>query len=110
MRNLLIVAAATGLLPGITLAQNVGNGSNYQTPSAPNYQAPKVPPAPTYRLPPLPEAPSEPSPAGGPQVFVKHIEVRGVTAFKPAAVAVVVAPYENEEEGLRKKLNRKKSK
>ena len=95
MRDLIIAAAASALLPGITLAQNVGSGTNYQTPSAPNYKAPTVPPAPTYRLPPVPEAPSEASPAGGPQMFVKHIEVRGVTAFKPAVIAAVAAPYEN---------------
>jgi hemolysin activation/secretion protein len=80
----------------LTLAQSVGNGPNYQTPSAPNYKAPTVPPAPAYKLPPLPETPSEPQPAaGGAQLFVNRIEVQGVTAFKPAVIAALTAPYLN---------------
>jgi hemolysin activation/secretion protein len=96
MRALVIAVAVSAMLPGSALAQNVGSGTNYQTPSAPNYQAPTVPPAPDYRLPPLPEAPSEPASASsGGQMFVKHVEVRGVTAFKPAVIAALTAPYEN---------------
>ena len=92
---------AVGLLvPAAGIAQNVGQGPNYQTPSAPNYQAPVVPPAPpapVFHLPPLPPEP-ETAPnavASGGQMFVKHIEVRGVTVVKPADVAALVAPYEN---------------
>ncbi len=96
MMRQLILAAVGAALPALALAQNVGNGSNYQTPSAPNYTAPTVPPAPEYRLPLIPEMPSEAPPsAGGAQVFVKRIEVRGVKVFKPAAIAAIVAPYEN---------------
>jgi hemolysin activation/secretion protein len=91
----LVLALGCVLWPGLTLAQNVGNGPNYQTPSAPNYKPPAVPPAPTYKLPPLPEQ-SEPQPAtGGAQLFVKRIEVQGATAIRPAAIATLTAPYLN---------------
>jgi hemolysin activation/secretion protein len=97
MRALLLVAAASAAVPVVVLAQAVGNGTNYQNPSAPNYKAPTVPPLPSYQLPPLPDPLKEPA-AGAPsgaEMFVKHIEVRGVKAFRPAAIATVVAPYEN---------------
>ena len=90
------VAAAFAAFPIFALAQNVGNGTNYQNPSAPNYQAPTVPPAPTYTLPAVPELPSESTAAAtGGQIFVKRIEVRGVKAFRPTAIAAVTSPYEN---------------
>jgi hemolysin activation/secretion protein len=90
------VAAAIAAFPIFALAQNVGNGTNYQNPSAPNYQAPTVPPTPTYTLPVVPELPSESTPAAtGGQIFIKRIEVRGVKAFRPTAIAAVIAPYEN---------------
>jgi hemolysin activation/secretion protein len=96
MRALVMMATVSLALPGLSLAQAVGNGNNYQTPSAPNYQAPTVPPAPDYHLPVLPEPPSGPTATGsGGQMFVKRIELRGVTAFSPAVVAAVVTPYEN---------------
>ncbi|HEY1312307.1 MAG TPA: POTRA domain-containing protein [Steroidobacteraceae bacterium] len=95
MRAGLVLALGCALWSGLTLAQNVGNGPNYQTPSAPNYKPPTVPPAPTYKLPPLPE-PSEAQPAtGGAQLFVKRIEVQGATAIRPAAIATLTAPYLN---------------
>jgi hemolysin activation/secretion protein len=95
MRGIL-VAAVSAAVPVFALAQSVGNGSNYQTPSAPNYTTPTVPPTPDYRLPQLPDAGIDAAePAGGAPVFVKRIEVRGVKAFKPAAIAALVAPYEN---------------
>ena len=80
-----------------TFAQTVGNGTNYQNPSAPNYKAPIVPaPAkePNYTLPAVPEVETPGGGAAG-QMFVKHIEVRGVTVFKPRVIAAVTAPYEN---------------
>jgi hemolysin activation/secretion protein len=82
---------------GEALAQTVGHGDNYQNPSAPNYKAPVVPAQPQppgYELPPVPEV-QQPTTANVGQMFVKHIEVRGVTVFKPAALAAVTAPYEN---------------
>jgi len=90
-----VIALGAALVPVLALAQTVGNGTNYQTPSAPNYKAPSVPPAPTYKLPPLPEAPETSPVTGGPQLFVKRIDVQGVTVFKPAAVAALTAPYQN---------------
>jgi hemolysin activation/secretion protein len=96
MRALILAAGIGAVMPILVLAQAVGNGNNYQTPSAPNYQAPTVPRVPDYRLPALPEVPNQPATAGGAgQMFVKHIEVRGVKAFNPAVIAALVAPYEN---------------
>lgn len=92
----MIAVAALAALPGLALGQQpVGNSPNYQSPSAPNYQAPLVPPVPTYTLPPVPAVPNVAPVVAGPTMFVKHIEVRGVTAFKPSAIAIVVSPYEN---------------
>jgi len=92
MRGLLL-AAASAALPVIALAQNVGNGAN---PNAPNYQPPIVTPAPNYELPRLPNPADEASATpGAAEIFVKHIEVRGVKAFKPAVIRSIVAPYEN---------------
>jgi hemolysin activation/secretion protein len=91
--------AAGLLLPAAAIAQNVGQGPNYQIPGAPNYQPPVIPPPkppPAYQLPPLPPEPAGvPAAGSGGQMFVKRIEVRGVTAFKPAQVAALAAPYEN---------------
>jgi hemolysin activation/secretion protein len=94
MRKLLL-GAVSAALPVFALAQNVGIGTNTQTPYVPNYQAPSVPPTPTYQLPSLPNPLSEPAPAAGGEMFVKHIEVRGVTAFKPSVIEAIVKPYEN---------------
>jgi hemolysin activation/secretion protein len=97
MRKLWL-AAVTAAFPVLVHAQNVGNGINSQiSPSAPNYQQPSAaPPPPTYELPPLPNPLSEPAPAAtGGGMFVKHIEVRGVKAFKPAVIDAIVKPYEN---------------
>jgi hemolysin activation/secretion protein len=97
--RVVILCAAGLFLPATTIAQNVGQGPNYQNPAAPNYQPPVVPPQPAppaYHLPPLPpEAPGAPPAGGGGQMFVKRIEVRGVTVFQPAQIAAIVAPYEN---------------
>jgi len=94
-----IISGLCVLVCRVALAQDVGNGSNYQNPSAPNYKAPVVPaPArqPDYKLPPVPEIEASPKiSSAAPQMFVKRIEVRGVTAFKPAVIAAVIAPYEN---------------
>ena len=92
MRKLLLAVASVAL-PVIASAQNVGSPNN-QTPGAPIVQPPSAP-TPAYQLPPLPSPLSEPVPAAGGEMFVKHIEVRGVTAFKPAVIASIVKPYEN---------------
>jgi hemolysin activation/secretion protein len=94
--RILLLATAVLAIPGLSTAQNVGNGTNYQNPNAPNYQQPTVPPTPNYTLPILPDAPAPAAPAAdGREVFVKRIEVRGVKAFKPAVIAATVARYEN---------------
>ncbi len=97
MRTWLLLVAAGTVVPVTVWGQAVGNGSNYQNPSAPNYQAPVVPPLPTYQLPVLPDPLKEPGSTnpGGAVMFVKHIEMRGVKAFSPAVIRSVVASYEN---------------
>ena len=98
MRTAILLGAGL-LVPAVVAAQSVGSGNNYQTPTAPNYRAPVVPPAapaPEYKLPPLPrEQSSAAAPAGQGQMFVRHIQVQGVTVFKPVQIAAIVAPYEN---------------
>ncbi|HEV7613977.1 MAG TPA: ShlB/FhaC/HecB family hemolysin secretion/activation protein [Steroidobacteraceae bacterium] len=55
-----------------------------------------MPPTPAYTLPVVPDLTSESTPAAtGVQIFIKRIEVRGVTAFRSTAIADVTAPYEN---------------
>jgi len=91
-----IILSVCAAVPVVASAQGVGNGTNYQSPNAPNYQAPIVPPPPNHELPSVPSAPTQPAPAGtGGQLFVKKIEVRGVKAFKPDLIHKIVAPYEN---------------
>jgi hemolysin activation/secretion protein len=95
MRSFLL-AAASAAFPLCAGGQVVGSGTHGQSPSAPNYQQPSVPPAPTYQLPSLLNPLDEPaSVAGGGEMFVRHIEVRGVKAFKPNVIESIVKPYEN---------------
>jgi hypothetical protein len=91
----LLLAAAIAALPALAPAQNVGSGTGYPTPAAPNRGSPSVPPTPTYELPPLANPLNEPGPATSGEIFVKRIEVRGVKAFKPAVIESIIKPYEN---------------
>jgi hemolysin activation/secretion protein len=88
MRKFVFAAAsvAVGAWPAFAFGQNVG---------APNSQPSSVPATPTYQLPQLPNPLNEPASTAGGEMFVKHIEVRGVKAFKPEAIRSIVAPYEN---------------
>jgi hemolysin activation/secretion protein len=90
-----LLAAASAAFPLFALGQTVGSSTTTQSPTAPKAQAPAVPLTPTYELPPLPNLLSEPAAAAGGEMFVKHIEVRGVKAFKPGVIASIVKPYEN---------------
>lgn len=93
-----LISAICAALPAIALGQGVGTGANYQSPSAPNDQAPIVPPLPNYELPPVPNAQIQQAPpVNAGRMFVKHIEVRGVKAFKPAVIRAILAPYENRD-------------
>jgi hemolysin activation/secretion protein len=84
-----------GLVSVCARAQVVGQPPNPQQPSSPGYRSPTVPAQPDYHLPPLPPpATTSPQSPGGGQMFIKHIEVRGVTVFKPATIAAFVKPYE----------------
>ena len=94
----IFLAALCAVLPPWACGQMVGGGTNYQSPTAPNYQAPIVPPLPNYQLPAVPNAPAQQAPAvNAGRMVVKHIEVRGVKAFKPEVIRALVAPYENRE-------------
>jgi hemolysin activation/secretion protein len=90
-----LLAAAGVAFPLFALGQSVGSNTTGQSPTAPNIKAPAVPFAPTYQLPPPPNLVTDPAAAPGSDMFVKHIEVRGVKAFKPAVIIAIVKPYEN---------------
>jgi hemolysin activation/secretion protein len=107
----LIAAAVCAALPGWLMAQTVGAppNPNFPAPSTPGYRAPTVPVTPEYTLPSAPQAAPDASGsvATGGQLFVRHIEVRGVKVLNAALVQATVAPYENrmvsatELQGLR---------
>lgn len=101
----LVVAAAFAALPGIALAQAVGSPPTtaFPPPSAPGYKAPTLQPPEQpsngYTLPPLPRQ-SHGAPLGelgAAGLFVRRIDVRGVTAIPTADIRAMVAPYENRE-------------
>jgi hemolysin activation/secretion protein len=94
MRKFLL-AAASAAFPLFALGQIAGSNNTGQSPTTPNARAPAVPLAPTYQLPALPNFLSEPAAAVGGEMFVKHIDVRGVKAFQPAEITAIVKPYEN---------------
>ena len=97
------VVAVTGLaltcLAGSALAQDVGRRLNFQTPSSPNYQPLEIPATEQpYELPPLPPATAEERQiSDGARLVLRDIRVEGVTAFTPAQLMTVAAPYLNRE-------------
>jgi len=93
MRRVASLAILVGL-PVVAFAQNVGQPRDVQTPSLPTTQpAPLA--APEYRLPTIPEPEKKDASIAAGQVFVKDIQVEGVTVFTKEAVEKLVAPYEN---------------
>jgi hemolysin activation/secretion protein len=87
------VLAAALLCPALALNQTVATPPNpTTTPSSPAV----APTAPIYQLPPLanPIGEADSAPIAGEQIFVKRIEVKGVSAFKPRVIAAIVAPYQ----------------
>ncbi len=53
--------------------------------------------APPFALPPVPEMPADAPLSAGPRVFVRTIELTGVTVFNADELASVTAPYQNRE-------------
>lgn len=90
MRSRFFAFAAVAL-PLSVLAQAPINPPNYRQPSV------SPPPDPSYTLPPPPAALSPPAAGNGAAMLVKHVEVRGVRAFRPNVIRALVSPYENRE-------------
>lgn len=88
-------------VPALTLAQGVGRQLNdSQNPNSPNYQPLPQPNAgQEYRLPPLPQPSGATAAiaANTQQIMITEIRVEGVTAFEPAVVDAIVAPYRGRQ-------------